>query len=209
MAFFTAAGFALSAVGTAAAVAGTFGRADAERAGGRAQQMNFEAQAASAEFDAAQQEELILEAQTQARQEEGLRTQKLMALTGSNLSGLMTQGVSTDSASYQSIEQANREGAASDIGNIKYMSAARVDKARATIAQNKYSAAVYRQGGEFAMQQAGMKSAGSLAMGGWQLAQNAPGITKTMSGAYDWIKGSTAGPNRATMGDAFANAYIP
>jgi hypothetical protein len=194
MSFFAAAGFALSAVGTAAAVAGTFGRADAERAGGRAQRINYESKAAEAEFDAAQQEELILEAKTQARQEEGLRTQKLMNLTGTNLAGLTTQGVSTDSASFQSIMSANREGAAADIGNIQYMGAARVDKARATIEQDKYAANVYRLGGDLAEQQAGFKAAGSLAMGGWQLAQYAPGIGKTMSGAYDWIKGSSAGP---------------
>ena len=208
MSFFAAAGFALSAVGTVASLAGTAGRSNAELAGGRAQRVSYESKAAEAEFDAAQQEELILEAKTQARQEEGLRTQKLMALTGTNLSGLMTQGVSTDSASFQSITSANREGAAADIGNIQYMGAARVDKARATIEQDKYAAKIYRLGGELAEQQAGFMSAGSLAMGGWQLAQNAPGIAKGVSGIYDWLS-AAGGPKNPTMGDTFANAYIP
>lgn len=194
---------AISAViATVSTVVSTGAQASAQQQAAAEKQKQLNAMADAAEYEAASLEDKKDEHATKATQDEAARTLQYMKLSGSNTAGLVTQGVSSDSASVKAIDDANREGAAIDVGNIKYMGAQKIAAINETIIQNKHAAASYRRGGASALRQGDLMALSTIGRGGWQFATNAPA---TFAGVKDWWN-STGTTSAVTSG---IGAYAP
>ena len=185
----------LASASLAAGVGGTVYSAiqggEAASARGAAEQKSWQARAQAAQWDKEQQQQMKEEAQLQATQQATQRGEVYRQLTGANITELTTRGVSSDSASFSAINDANREAAAGDIANIKYMGSARASKADMSMARNDYAMGRYLAAGDTAYATGQREMFGSYARGAWQLANNLPAMGKMYS---EWTAGADTAP---------------
>ncbi len=168
---------ALSAVSTGMQVASAM---SAGQAGGRA----YDARADMSEFDAAQKREAKEEAKTQAAQEEADRLQKYREIAGANEADITARGV-MDSASTDAITIKNREEAAVDISNVKYMGASRAHRYELSARQDEMAAAAYRRGAADSISQGNLRALTAGATGLFNIASNFPRFGSRGDGGID------------------------
>ena len=150
------------------AAASTAMQATSAAAEGQAGQSAMNARANSALFDAQQQEEAAVEAQTEAAQASANRQQKLTTLLGSNVADLATRGVG-DSPSFEAIQSDNVDEAATDMANIRYMGTSRASKMRLGASESRRAARTYEDAGHAAYANGQRNMVASIAMGGYAI----------------------------------------